>query len=48
MGKKILKEVDEVLNSVSAEEKEPVKVEEPKKVEKKEIKQSKSGGLRAV
>lgn len=48
MGKKILKEIDEVLNSAPVEEKEPVKVEEPKKVEKKEVKQSKSGGLRAV
>lgn len=48
MGKKILKEVDEVLNSAPIEEEAPVKVEEPKKVEKKEIKQSKSGGLRAV
>lgn len=47
MGKKILKEVEEVLNSAPVEEKEPVKAEEPKKVETKEVvKPSKGGGLR--
>lgn len=47
MGKKILKEVEEVLNSAPVEEETPVKAEEPKKVEKKEVvKPSKSGGLR--
>lgn len=47
MGKKILKEVEDVLNSAPVEEKEPVRVEEPEKVEKKEVvKPSKGGGLR--
>ena len=47
MGKKILKEVEEVLNSEPVEEKELVKAEEPKKVETKEVvKPSKGGGLR--
>lgn len=47
MGKKILKEVEDVLNSAPVEEKEAVRVEEPEKVEKKEVvKPSKGGGLR--